>query len=265
MVNAAWLVLAAVTLSAGGNAVASDSLDQYREIHSVSVISNLGNDIEARNIGITVFSNSHHVLRLDWDINAFVVQEITALLGTRFSTVASHVDATSFSDPDVITGRLFTPAQTGPALPGSGGPDAYVVVYPQSLPGNQAPAVSLTHQEGMFGHDETTLVVAYHVSVFDGRTGTRMDYGPAKYPSPDPLLKNTYPHMECQNSIWAPTAEETTEQQKEIIKHVISTMIDRSIPYALSAAKLIPEDVAETASQRAATAAAARSLPCQQF
>lgn len=241
------------------------SVDEYRTIHSVAVISNLDTEIAARNIGITVFSNSHYTLRLDEDINAFLVSKTAALLAARFSVVATQLDTTSFVDPDVMTGTLFTRRRTGPALPTSGGPDAYVVVYPQSAPGNDAPAISLTHHDGMFGHDQTELTVAYHVSVFDGRTGARIDYGPGKYPSPDPLLKNTYPHMACESSVWAATAEEVTDTQKKIIASVVLSMLDRSIPYALGAAKLIPEDVADTAGQNAARIAAVRSLPCVQF
>lgn len=128
LLAAAFLATASWAIPASG---APDK--SYANIHTIAVISALGNDVEMQTFGATRFGNAEYTLHADWNVDAQIADEVTKALSPRFAIRDAGIDP-----------RVFGGIKMGPtddewsqvknrimALPRSSGIDAYVVVFPQ--------------------------------------------------------------------------------------------------------------------------------------
>jgi hypothetical protein len=229
----------------GSHAQAAGGTDKYASVHTLAIVSELGNDIYVEDIGFTRLGYTHYTLQLEWDLDRYIGQRIADLLRGRFTVVPSRIDPKIFAQRPLLGHLTASAANELQAKSDSGRPDAYVVVYPDSVIAGEPEGVVVSHQRGLFGKEHNSLAAVYQVSVIDGRTGTRIDYGTAKFPATGFLTGKTEPLVHCDSALWAPSPERLTEKQKNTIKSEITALIEESLPYALSGANLISDDEAD--------------------
>jgi hypothetical protein len=225
---------------------AADSPDEYASVHTVAIVSEMGNDVKAKYDGITRFGHDDYALHLNWDIDAYFVEKISASLKGRFTIVASPLDSRQLEDTGLF-GHGPSPDAVK-SVPEAQKVDAYIVVYPLPLVDGTIPPAIL-RDEGLFGLAHTSLYVTYQVTIIDGHTGQRINYGSGKFPSRHNLTGYAPPMVACDEALWSPTADKVTDAQQAMLKTEMSALVDQSVPYALAAAKLITEDSAGQTAQ----------------
>lgn len=235
---------------------------EYANIHTIGIISVLGDRIDLRKEGFTVFENAEYKLDLDLKMDEQIVHQIEASLQPQFAVTKVDVDpgvASELAEGVLGQGRLRRQLL---ALPHAG-IDAYIVVLPALVRGRQGLAVdhvslgsgqSGRMLRGLFGgplgqlglsRDQATSVSAFYgVDVYDAATGRRLDYGIAHYPSPGSLLGSEFPTAACDPTIWSDTADAMSDAQKSRLKLEMSALVSRSIAYTLSSAGLIDKSQA---------------------
>ena len=237
---AIFLLAMPVETAAGANS-------EYANVHTVAVISVLGNQVDMPTNGVTVFGNADYKLDLDLNLDAQIVQQAGAALQPQFTV--KEVDPAPFAGLELGT---FGLPRRLPSVPKLEGLDAYVVVLPSEL--DPVPSAAefrglvVSHGEG-FGEGTTLITAQYAVVVFDAATGRRIDYGTGQYPSTRSIYGHVTPLEFCDNAIRSEAADKITDEQKARVKKELSALVSRSIAYTLASAGLIdkPRAAAVTA------------------
>jgi hypothetical protein len=226
----------------GASAKADD--DEYAKVHTVAIVSTLGGALHWETTGMTRFDLREEPLALDWNIDDYIERSIAGAVRGRFA-VGKAPPRDSFAG-DSEDSRLSRSART---IAATGGVDAIIVVRPSKLPYQDTAGIVVSHHSGAFGRELTDLRSAFEVEVFDARTGERIDYGTAN----SPTEHAQFGLMErCEESIWAAKTALLSAQQKSKIVDAIESVVDKSLPFALSNAKLIEPDAARTLAAPAA-------------
>jgi len=244
ILKAASAVLAFALVLGAANPL-NAATDEYANVHTVGVISILGNDLDMQTWGYTIFGNEDYQLHTDWNLDDQVDSEVANALKGRFAVktisidpqTASHFMAKAHGTDWSAVEKLVR------TLPASDGVDAYVVVFPivrmlgfgqrfwGGLVGRHVPDLRGPHIE--FG-------AYYAVGVIEAGTGKRIDWGTGHLTTHGLLLDNA-PDEQCAADMWATGADAITPEQKSRIHQEMSSVISRSIPYTLAGANLLGE------------------------
>lgn len=222
--------------------------NEYSNVHRLGLASALGDNLRFTTVydhnQVPLFSlfsggdppDSLEYLHTGWDVDGFINREIAQALDDRFAVV--NVDSTPFrgvEDTPANTGRAELEQRVRALSPDSG-VDAYVVVHaltlhPMGENGFANTGLEAMHTFGVFGgHGEATLLANFRLSVFDSRSGERIDYGTGKA-------------IEfCRVQILADTVAQLTPVQIAMLKRVEFQMIHDELPPLLHSAGLISYD-----------------------
>lgn len=250
-----WVICAAAMAPLVlGPAVAS-AADKYANVHTVAIVSAIGEELALTKIGTMVFGNARSVLSIsDWGIDAMVTRQIASALSPRFQIKNVSADTKALAKLEVPT--LFSsgpsPEDVVRGLPADNGVDAYIVVSPfwtedgyggtnQKLGG-----LGLYHHETL-GDAMDAMYAFYAINVYDARTGERLDYGTARIGESNWLGK-MLPWKVTSGSDWAETPGAMTDAQKADVRAAMTSLIQESLVYALQNANLVAETPAGGAS-----------------
>lgn len=234
--------------AAGSTANGATANSEYTNVHTVEVISILGEDITMRTHGPTVFGNAEYMLHTDWNVDGLVTQAIRSALGSQFEvkTNPEHISAflgMAALDRAEIRRKLAT-------LTGDDRPDAYIIVTPSTFatPAESFTGLIVERAAGLLGHDDISMGAYYQIGIFDARTGGEIDYGTSQWPTRRTLTGHEPPTASaCSNDIWADTAEKLTDAQRARIRQEMFSLITRSISYTLMSAGLLDRKAADAA------------------
>jgi hypothetical protein len=223
--------------------------DEYARIHTIAVVSALGDEVETNTVGLLRFGNSDYDLRTDWKLDREVVAVSEKVLAARFTIKSINVDPQTFADikHGIFDNFWHDVGRRVSALPKENGVDAYVVVFPD-------PGAQLTDKRhGLLvlrGDEQSATAIAstnYLVGVFDAATGDRIDYGSAQFPTRDAVVGFATPMANCPNAMWAEKRGQLTSDQVARMGQEFAWLIDKDIGYALASANLIGKGAAADA------------------
>lgn len=105
----------------------NNPLDQ---IHSIGIVSAIGDQIQAKFIGVTIFANSEEEFSPDWGLDAYVEQKIAATLSGRFviKPIKAGSKALLLKRPVLLSSGDADLEAYVKSLPPDNGVDAYVIV-----------------------------------------------------------------------------------------------------------------------------------------
>lgn len=225
--------------------------DEYANVHTVAVISVVG-DVEMKSLNdIRLTDTPNYRLPPDTRLDAFVTAQVADALKSRFTVIQvapERFPAAAWPVGLVSSAfdKMRTQLRADPALANV---DAYVVVAPRTVDimGSIWTGLSVTHAHGIFGRDTTGLWAVYTVTVYDAKTGDRIDYGTAKLAHNGLAVAAT---KQCDNVLWAETPDKLTAAQTHQIGDEFEATISQSLTVALEASRLIPDagDPADIAS-----------------
>ena len=235
--------------------------DKYEQVHSVAILSALGNLIEMQKTGLTRFGYDDYKLQTDWNPD----EEIRNLLSKvveRRATVNNEV-----LDPQIF-GNFTVAGDDNPektvrnairANPKIAEVDALIAVFPDSGTESYFPqGLGITHDNALFsGKGNSVATAKYMVAIFDAKTGEKINYGTGQYPSSNSIFGRSPPMETCSDILWAKTADELTTEQKNAIHAEFSSLLSRSLAYALASANFITKTDAVSAANSMALPAVA--------
>ena len=217
--------------------------DKFANIHSVAIVSTLGNVVDMQTQG-TRFDYDDFKLHTDWNLDGFVRDYITKALQARFTVKDSNIDPQTFSN---IESYLFhtVRAQIGDrlrALKSKPDVDALIVVFPFGLDstGYVSPGLAATHASSFLNREGgVTVAATYSVGVYDAKTGELIDYTYAQYSG----LENRYggppPIESCPDSMWAPSEDQLNNDQRDRIRQEFQSLLTHSLPITMAKINLI--------------------------
>lgn len=217
--------------------------DEYDNVHSVAIISILGNDVDMQTQG-TRFDYSDYKLHTDWDFDALIRDYATKAVGDRFVVKNDVIDPQIFHGVEntAFVSVWSEIADRLKAVPQKPDVDAVIVIYPDATDttGYFSPGLAVTHGVPfLFNQARTSLAATYGIGVYDAKTGHRVDYGTAKIAASGSISGKSTPWENCPNAIWADSDDKLTADQKKTIRQELWSLITRSMPHALLNAGLI--------------------------
>lgn len=226
-----FCLLATLLLLAPSASSAADR-DEYAAIHSVAVVSAIGDSLFFENDGPL---SGDHIEPLDisaWGIDSWVKQKVTEALAPRFSVQPLEVDATA------VKGCTL-PGQCASDLPHTDSVDAYVLVFktwaPNPITGmGDVAGLGLLYHPGIFGIGTFYAIHSvYGVAIIDARTGKVVDHGTAR------TDEHNTPAEIAPADLWPEHPPEMTAEQQNKAKEIIMRQIDKTLLHALRNANLI--------------------------
>lgn len=164
--------------------------DAPQAVKTIGIVSALGDTLEKKKVGITVFGNAETTEDIAaWKIDEFVIAEFTAQLRDSYTVVPVVYTKSDFF-PDtrgiIVDADIDTEAAVArlPRPAGTQTPDAYIVVTKTFF----SDVIAKTNQHlfglGLYhptrGAYANSIYAAIEVNVVDGRSGKRMK---DRYPS----------------------------------------------------------------------------------
>jgi hypothetical protein len=238
------LLTALLAFSCTLPARAAGGTDEYADIHTVAVISAIGNSIKLSNVGVMVFSNSEEsIAAADWGIDDLVVANISKALSGRFAIKTAIYDPVAFSTQETGWGNNKVPVEKlVAALPDRDGVDAFVVVFPVYLEDPISMSSVRVRGLGLYRHsygfrDVIVAYAFYDIAVVDAHTDKIIA---EKYAGTgaSPSFRDNLPWEGCSDSIWPETAATMTNNQKQALQTEIKYLVRRSLPWTISQLQL---------------------------
>jgi hypothetical protein len=221
--------------------------DEYANIHTVGVISALGDSIDWTTVGLVVFQNQKATLPIaDWKLDDDIVQRVSAALQPRFAVKKIATDVSALESLQVTDLLISTPDLENfvRGLPASNGVDAYVIISKARL--NDTVGGSNQNLWGlgvyrhplMFGRGLFAVYADYRVIVIDARTGKQIDYGTSFAPDSS-ILRQRYAWHRMPRGDYAESPQTATAQQIADIKVELFKITEDSLGIALANANLL--------------------------
>jgi hypothetical protein len=222
-----------------GPTAQADTVNEYNNIHTVAVISEIGDSLTIGRVGSTAFTNNQMSLPiLEWGVDDTIRKLATEALSIRFTV--KPLDPAAIKTPLDIEHFIQS-------IPPESTADAYVVI--SDLGWKDPYTSSYLSGLGLYRHDPTfgflggthyAIYAYYRVDVIDGRTGKKIDYGTARMNDRGPAF-NAPPFETTDGANWADTPDAITDAQKSAIKDQLLKLIATSMPFTLRSANLIPK------------------------
>jgi hypothetical protein len=202
--------------------------DEYDNIHTVAVVTTIGDTFTYARVGPTVFGvNDQKTMPItDWGIDQAITDQIQTLLAPRFAFKSIDVKAMN---------AALNPGTYLRSLPPDSGIDAYILVTEGSLQLAGTPwlirGLGLYDQDGMFT-DIFGYYAAYEITVFDAKTFKRIDGGRSRTDNGG-FLSYWPPLAPADKSDWTGAPELVTDHQRQDSKVAIEALVQQTIPHAL--------------------------------
>ena len=218
------------------------SPERASALKTVGVISLTGNNITLQSVGHLALSNESTTEQVpEWGLNQFILDRFNAELSKRYDVRSVTVDKTALQPGQ------FSLESLGAAVRASASPqglDAYIVVLGGSsrygTTNFSVLGVGLLSVPAPFftGHNYY-LHALYRVLVIDGSSGAMIGDGSAP-PLPDAgIMPNIRgPYRVVDESWWAPSLAEMSQQQRQQLGDGLKDVIQRSVPDTLRTLKL---------------------------
>lgn len=211
--------------------------DKYANIHTVGVISRIGDVLTLKRVGLTIFSNSEEKLPIaDWGIDKMVRDSVATEVASRFTVKDANADMAPYNEtPEELIGDLSSRHDV----------DAYIVIVKSRAQdiargSNQyLEGLGLYRRDLFIGSPLDLMYAYYQVEVVDSKTRKIIDYGTAQLT--DGSFLSHFPaesHNDPAN--WSETPEAMSDAQKEAVRTQMQDLIQKSLVHALRSAKLIP-------------------------
>jgi hypothetical protein len=241
------IILAALAFAMVATGAQAKS-DAYANIHSVAVVSTLGDGLlMIQDIELAAKPDADFVLPLGLDLDRTIEGKIKEAVAGRFAVIESSLDGASLgSYDDRAADRQAVRAMIS-RLPGPQ-PDALILVQSHTITQQsmiraltfQYTGLSLTRTKGLFGRYSLLLSAQYAVSVIDAKTGERIGFGSALLPPTGLLGLRPDPILTCDEAIWPKLPHAPSEDEKAQIQAEAMAVIAMSLPNALEVAGLSP-------------------------
>jgi hypothetical protein len=227
---------------------ASAGTDKLANIHSVAVISAIGDELELRQVGLMVFSNAATPVSIrDWNLDDAIEKTVGAALSSRFTVVLVPHDRASFASirPGMFNSFEHQAGRLIAAMP-AGAVDAYVVVFRMTLQdpimgtNQNLDGIGFYHHGLGFGHAINAIYAFYAVGVFDAKTGEMLRSGGAES-TMKTLFGYAAPWLACDPSLWPDSPDALSAGQREQIRGLVFTLIGTSLNHGLANADLIDD------------------------
>jgi len=215
--------------------------DKYAAIHTVGIISGIGDIVRFRDRKTAYEPTLSWDLNIsDWKIDDLVVQTVTTAISPRF-----HVMPVTVNGDWVYKGR-FTPDEPLERrlqayvrnMPSANSVDAYIIVQKdfgaRSRQGDRKWLMGFQveyNAEVWAFTDDNPIYVDYTVFVFDAKSGKVIDRAYAEVS--DNLLEESEP-IYYRDRLWAKNEAQFTRTQKETLKGVIIPAITSTLSGALN-------------------------------
>ena len=232
-------VIAALLISLSGCATPPTAPSQadVGSIHSIAIISGLGNAFNVQHTGFMVFGNSYTSLTPDWDVDGYVAQKTTALLSPKYQVKPVTYDKAAFDDKN-----MFEPPSWLNSLPTTDA-DAFLVFdrarnQDPVVPTNQHPeglgVYSVSVYEVVHAYYMVYLVDAHTHKILaraDGRTGKFQLFGDPGLPQ---IIRSISVLGGGDVRKYPEKADQFTDQNKRDLEAELKSLIDRSLPYTIT-------------------------------
>ncbi|HEY2035051.1 MAG TPA: hypothetical protein VGH02_15325 [Rhizomicrobium sp.] len=219
-------------------ASADTDYDKLNGIHTIGVISLLGNELndpDQKSVSVTERETRRAMGEFfDQRIRDYVIKAI----GNRF--VVKDLGGSIFSD---LRGSQWRSewAKVGDRLhdtPLKPDVDAVVVVYVDEVSAILSPPGlgAFNEKHMLFGKDVTDVEATYGVGVYNAKTGDRIDYGTGRWPAHGNLTGYAPPIEICDGFM---SSESGDQPGSDRISQELWSLLTRSLPYALLNSGLI--------------------------
>jgi hypothetical protein len=218
-------VIATISITAS-----AETKVEYKDVHSICVVSQLEDTLALSRIGITIFGNGSKTIPIDdWKLNDDAARILANELGSKFTIAPVEANGT----------MGCTSMHVAP----DSGVDAYVVLAPAAqvvLSKNllHTTGIGLSSQSIPIGSDLDYIHAYTLVTVMDARTGKQIDYGTAGITRGVILGDSVPPQVRFDASEWPDPPNPPSPELLEKAHNTILGLLKQSVPYALQKAGL---------------------------
>lgn len=216
-------------------------------VHGIVLVPMLSNSLMLQTSGMMVFDNSSNGLPTDWDINGAFARRAAATLGARYHVQVLNLPPGTFDNvhEGMFTTRIELIGQRLRAMPRPAGADVYVLALPtEGLMRDDTRGLFVYHDAGLLTGKGTVVSVPYYIYVIDAVTGKRLSAGKGEIPWHGTMSGFGEPSELCADDLWPPSPQQLTATQRGRLRQEMFSLVERSTPFALYDAGLVPETAA---------------------
>ncbi|MGD0193005.1 MAG: hypothetical protein ABSD74_19885 [Rhizomicrobium sp.] len=219
--------------------------DPYQAIHSVAVVSVIGDQMRLDQVGDTFLTQAHDTLSIgDWHLDAQIETDIRSVLAKRFSVKGmefdrNHLVKSSLKDEAGNVQAIF------PGLKTSDDVDAYIVVVKQPMQlwkHGHGDGLGIFNEASDSGAGTSTEVYAsYAMVLLDAHSLKLIRYAPGTV---GPPYSTPSPRHDIDATLWSADAAALTPAQKSGIESALQDLMHDSISDTLLRLELTGQTVA---------------------
>lgn len=211
------------------------SKDRYSDIHSVAVVSMLGNEIHLEKTGFTIFGNMNQGVEIaGWNADETIEGLIKAHLGDI------EVKDIPFDKPRMANCPNSEACLS--ALPENANVDAFIVVISENTLGfgrDNWSGIGLYHASGITGRLGAVLHASYMIEIISAKNRQLLDYEEGVLPETVFGGEHSKPIKELDPTTWPGDAASMTPDQKETVRREATDLLSRSVPFTLARTGLV--------------------------
>jgi hypothetical protein len=220
--------------------------DPYANIHTVAIVSALGDGIELKQDSDFVGSTApDYAFHTGLDLDGYVTARIRDAVASRFTIVEPVID------PNILRNFPLPPDALKRVLPPTAGstPDALILVHAGALALRSPPpfvsmsylysGLSMTKTTGLFGGHSVALSAQYEVTVINTRTGATIDSGMGLLPPRGAFGRHVSVPVQCADAIWPADPAHPSPAEARRIDADLMAMVAMSLPNALRVLHLV--------------------------
>ena len=227
------------------------SPQQLARIHTIGIISVLGDTLTLKDVGLMVFGNSETPESVTaWGLDDHISKEVATWLWQRYTIKPVTYDKSAFAD---IRPNIFDPLESElgkrvKAL-GPNGVDAYVIVYGTYAQDWIGGTNQFLKGIGIYHHlNWNGIYAVYSVFVIDASSGETIASGDALVPKGGGFDEE--PWQASDESLW-PGSEWFPADGWQDVRLIVQKLIDKSIYYGIAHTGLLAAPVRQTAASPA--------------
>jgi hypothetical protein len=220
--------------------------DPYANIHTIAIVSALGDGIQLKQDGDFVGSTApDYAFHTGLDLDGYITARIRDAIALRFTIVQPAIDPAllqKFPLPPDTRQRLLPPSPNTT-------PDALILVHAADLELRSPPpfvfmsylysGFSMTKTTGLFGGHSIQMSAQFEVTVIDTRTGATIASGFGLLPPRGVFgTRLSVPEL-CSNAIWPADPYHPSAAEARRINSDLMAMIAMSLPNALRVVRLV--------------------------
>jgi hypothetical protein len=233
------LALCAATF-AGPAAARTTTAEKLARVHTIGVISTVGQRFTMQLVGLTVFGNKGGQLRVeDWRVDEHIEERVATTLGDRLAFKLVAFDPAAFTAPrrpQLFTS--FSPGKAVRALPDQG-VEVYIVLAAETRQDARFGTRQYFDGLGLFRYanpfeegPKDVLHANYAIWVVEAKTGKVLTYNPALIPSV--RFGHEPPAKALEVDLWADKPESMPADRKAELRNLAEALIDQSLDATLT-------------------------------